>query len=380
MSEQTKGDLAAMAEPAVDGQAVHAEPPMGSQAAPAEDARVLISFAVPCYNAADYMDRCIESLLAGARNFLDRIQIIIVDDGSDADDTAAKADGWQERYPDIILAIHQDNGGHGEAVNTGMANATGMYFKVVDADDWLDEGALSLALVRLKWLSASKLDMLVTNYVYEQLDRGKRKTIRYTSMMPEGRVFKWSDTGSFKPQQNLLMHAIIYRTQLLRDVGLHLPAHTFYVDNIFAYVPLPAVNSIFYLDADLYRYYIGREGQSVSEATMIKRVDQQLMITRLIIDAYQLRRDIESPKLRKYMIHFLTMMMTISTVFLRLSKRDDAEELRQGLWEYLKLKDPTVYAKVRGGALGLLVNLPGGVGKQLSITGYRIARRLFKFN
>ncbi|MDR3037122.1 MAG: glycosyltransferase family 2 protein [Coriobacteriales bacterium] len=341
---------------------------------------ILITFALPCYNAAAYMDRCIESILAGAKNHLNRVEIIIVDDGSTQDDTAAKADSWQMRFPDVIRAVHQENGGHGAAVNAGLARARGAYFKVVDADDWLDEEALALSLVRLKWLATSNLDLFITNYVYEKLDEGTHTPIRLGGPLPEGRIFGWSEVGTFKPQQNLLMHAVIYRTELLRDVGLELPKHTFYVDNIFVYVPLPAVKSIFYLNADLYRYYIGREGQSINEATMVKRIDQQLLITRIMIDAYHLREDIENPRLRTYMIHYLTMMMAISSVFLRLTEREDAEDARRDLWAYLKEKDPVVYPKIRGGLLGLASNLPGPAGRATTLAGYRLARKLFKFN
>jgi glycosyltransferase involved in cell wall biosynthesis len=340
----------------------------------------IISFAVPCYNAAAYMDRCIESILNGAKNFLDRIEIIIVDDGSNADNTAAKADSWQEEYPDVIRAIHQENGGHGEAVNTGLKHATGRYFKVVDADDWLDEESLTLVLVRLKWLAASNLDLLVTNYVYEKLDEGKRAAIRYAGALPEGRIFGWSEVGNFKPQQNLLMHAVIYRTELLRSIGLKLPAHMFYVDNIFVYVPLPAVKSIFFLNVDLYRYYIGREGQSVNEVTMIRRIDQQLSVTRIMIDAFHLREDIDNIRLRKYMIHYLTMMMAVCTVLLRLSGLEDAEQQRREIWAYLKEKDPKLYPKLRGGVLGLMANLPGKTGRAITLTSYRVARKIFRFN
>jgi glycosyltransferase involved in cell wall biosynthesis len=339
----------------------------------------LISFVIPCYNASAYMDRCIESILGGAHNFLDRVEIVIVDDGSHADDTAVKADDWQAAYPSVIKAIHQPNGGHGQAVNTGLDHATGAYFKVVDADDWLDEDALTLTLVRLKWLASSNLDVLITNYVYEKLDEGKRAPIRYVGALPEGRIFGWSEVGSFKPQQNLLMHTLIYRTQLLRDIGLRLPSHTFYVDNIFAYVPLPAVKSLFYLDTDLYRYYIGREGQSVSEATMIKRIDQQLQVTRVMIDAHHLK-DVENPRLRKYMIHYLTMMLSICSVFLRLSDHDDAEKQRRAIWAYLKEKDPAIYPKIRGGGVGLAANLPGPAGRTLTLAAYRVVRKIFKFN
>jgi hypothetical protein len=176
------------------------------------------------------------------------------------------------------------------------------------------------------------------------------------------------------------MHAVIYRTALLRDVGLKLPAHTFYVDNIFVYVPLPAVQSLFFLNIDLYRYHIGREGQSVNEATMVRRLDQQLRVTRTMIDAFHLKEDVQNIRLRRYMIHYLSMMMAVCSVFLRLSELADAEEQRRDIWAYLKEKDPSVYPKIRGGALGIGTNLPGKVGCRLTLAGYRIAQKVFKFN
>jgi len=97
----------------------------------------LLTIAVPCYHSAAYMGRCIDSLLIGG----DQVEILIVDDGSTKDNTAEIADDYQARYPGIVRAIHQPNAGHGGAVNTGLKNATGMYFKVVDSDDWVSKNA-----------------------------------------------------------------------------------------------------------------------------------------------------------------------------------------------------------------------------------------------
>ena len=94
----------------------------------------LITFAVPCYNSAAYMEHCVDTLLQGG----DDIEIILVDDGSTKDDTPAICDRYAEQYPDIVRAIHQPNGGHGEGVNQGLRNARGIYYKVVDSDDWVD--------------------------------------------------------------------------------------------------------------------------------------------------------------------------------------------------------------------------------------------------
>ena len=100
----------------------------------------IITFVVPCYNSAAYMDRCIESLVKAAKGASD-VEILVIDDGSTEDDTLERALGWQRRHPGLVRAIHQDNGGHGEVINTGLAQARGAYFKVVDSDDWVDVDA-----------------------------------------------------------------------------------------------------------------------------------------------------------------------------------------------------------------------------------------------
>ena len=113
------------------------------------------------------------------------------------------------------------------------------------------------------------------------------------------------------------MHSVIYRTQLLKDINFQLPKHTFYVDNIFVYVPLPQVKTIYYINTNMYMYFIGREDQSVNESVMMSRIDQQLKITKIMIDNTHLDDLNSCPKLRKYMLNYLSMMMCICNVFLR---------------------------------------------------------------
>ena len=121
----------------------------------------LITFAVPCYNSAAYMDHCIKTLLEAG----DEAEIILVDDGS-TDDTPAIADRYAEQYPDVVRVIHQPNGGHGEGVNQGLAHATGLYYKVVDSDDWLDVPSLHKVMAQLRTFAENPVDMVVCNYVY----------------------------------------------------------------------------------------------------------------------------------------------------------------------------------------------------------------------
>ena len=184
----------------------------------------LLSIAIPCYNSQDYMAHCIESLLPGGED----VEILIVNDGS-KDDTAKIADEYAAKYPTIVKAIHKENGGHGSAVNTGIENATGIYFKVVDSDDWVKEDAYLAILEKLRELTGGvdTLDLLISNFVYEKEGERRKKVMRYKHVLPEYRMFGWEDVGHFRVGQYILMHSVIYRTKLLRECGLKLPEHTF---------------------------------------------------------------------------------------------------------------------------------------------------------
>lgn len=336
----------------------------------------LLTVAIPCYNSAAYMSHAIDTLLTGG----DEMEIIIVNDGS-SDDTQKIAEGYQAKHPSIIRVVSQENGGHGEAVNTGLANATGLYFKVVDSDDWVNERALRQVLDTLKNLIAdgNSPDLFLANYVYEKVDAKKKKIIHYNWALPKDRIFTWDEIMHFKQSQNILMHSTIYRTKLLKDCGIHLPKHTFYVDNIFVYVPLPFVKTLYYMDVNLYRYFIGRSDQSVNEQVMIKRIDQQLRVTKLMIESHRLTQ-IKSDKLRNYMIKYLSMMMTICSVFLIKEGSDESIAKKQDLWDYLKNYDRWLYKKIRSQILGRSMNLPGKFGRRIVEVGYNITRKIYGFN
>ncbi|MDD2980074.1 MAG: glycosyltransferase family A protein [Hespellia sp.] len=335
-----------------------------------------ISFAIPCYNSQDYMEHAIKSILVAGED----VEILIVNDGS-KDKTEKIAKKYVEKYPTIVKLINKENGGHGDAVNVGLSHATGRYFKVVDSDDWVDEDSLMKILAQVKKFvdEREEVDMLVANYVYEKVGVTHKKVIHYRNVLPQNEVFRWQDMGHFRLDQYILMHSVIYRTEMLQLSQLRLPKHTFYVDNIYVYYPLPLVRTIYYMDVDFYRYYIGREDQSVNEKVMISRVEQQIFVTKSMIDMYELRR-IQSKKLRKYMTNYLAIMMTVSSILLIRSKEKENLEKKKELWQYLKKKDYRTFWKIRYGILGQTMNLPGRSGRKVSSLAYTVARRLIGFN
>lgn len=340
----------------------------------------LLSIAIPCYNSENYMRKCIDSLLIGG----DDVEILIIDDGSQKDNTAAIADEYQEKYPDVVRAIHKENGGHGSAVNTGIDNATGLYFKVVDSDDWVKASAYREILSTLRKLAGGgeSLDMLISNFVYDKEGETRKKVMSYRHIFPKDRMFTWSDCKHFSKGHYILMHSVIFRTRLLQECGIRLPEHTFYVDNLYVFEPLPYVKNMYYLDVNFYRYYIGREDQSVNENVMISRIDQQIYVNKLMLN-YLVEHKTEisrNKRLYQYMKNYLEIITTVSSVLLIRGGSEEHLQKKKELWEYIRQKDRRLYRWLRNGIMGEAMNLPGKGGRKISVEGYRICQKIFKFN
>ena len=322
------------------------------------------------------MEHCVSTLLSGGED----VEILIVNDGS-SDGTAAIANRLEQEHPTVLRAIHQENAGHGGAVMTGLKNATGLYFKVVDSDDWVDEDALQKVLQALRSFAdmETPVDLVVSNYIYDKVEAGRRRTIRYAHALPEERVLSWNDVGRFRKWENLLMHAMIYRTEVLRRSGLDLPLHTFYVDNLYCTVPLASVKSLYYLNVDLYHYYIGREGQSVQEETMIRRIDQQIRVNKLMLDQVDLEH-IKNPRQRRTILQYHDMITAVTSVLLIIGGTPEHLEKKKELWAYIRKNHPWEYRRLRRGLFGQVMHLPGRAGRGLDKMIYRLANRIFSFN
>lgn len=342
-----------------------------------------LTITVPCFNSENYLKRCLDSLLTGG----DDVEIIVVDDGS-ADGTGEIADCYARWFPEIVTVVHKENGGHGSGVNTGLRLASGRYFKVVDSDDWLEESAYRELLRQIRiWsdLEASgetgaAPDLIISNYTYNHLDEGLERTMGYRNIFPERQICSWEEIKSFRPSQYLIMHALVYRTDVLRKSGVALPEHTFYVDNIFAYYPLPYVETLYYMDMDLYQYYLGREDQSVNEKVLISRIEQQIRVTKIVADCVDLREvRRRHPKLANYMYRNVSIMMAISSIHLLLSGEEKARARHREIWAEMKRENPGLYYRLRYTQLSGLTNLPGRLGKKAAVDGYRIAKKIYRF-
>jgi len=339
----------------------------------------LLTIAIPSYNSEEYLANCIESLLPGGED----VEILVVNDGS-KDRTAEIADEYAAKYPTIVRAIHKENGGHGSAVNAGIDEAKGLYFKVVDSDDWVKkESYLKILDILREVVGGEKvLDMLISNYVYEKEGEKRKKVMHHRHTFPKDCIFTWDEVKHFRKGHYILMHSVIYRTKLLKECGVRLPEHTFYVDNVYVFEPLMHVKNMYYLDENFYRYYIGREDQSVNEQVMISRIDQQIKVNKIIFDFYVANKAqiVKNKRMHQYMQNYLEIITTVSSVLLIRSDTPENLDKKKELWKYIKTNDRKYYNWLRRGIMGSAMNLPGRGGRKLSVDGYKICQKIFKFN
>lgn len=337
-----------------------------------------ITFCVPSYNSEKTMKITLESLLKGG----DSLEIIIIDDGS-MDSTPLIADEYANKYPNIIKVIHQENGGHGAGINVALNIATGLFFKVVDSDDWVNEKALeginNYIYSNIK--SKDLPDLLITNYVYYYGYDEITGVINYHKVFPTNKLFTWQDIKHMNIMQNFTLHSCMYKTSILKEANVMLPKHIFYEDNYLIYVPMPFIKSLMYLNVDFYCYLIGREGQSVSYDASIRRYKDHINIATMIATQYDLKDIKKNNKaLFKAMWHHVTLIMSIGCMYTILANTKESKSyLKQKLKE-LKNKRPYTYKKIRWRSkVALLINL-GFLRYPFTRFVYWLAHKFVKFN
>ena len=286
----------------------------------------LLTVVVPSYNASKYLDFNLRSFLMPS--VPEKLEVIVVDDGS-TDATAQIADAYHEKYPDTIKVVHKENGGHGSGINAGLKAATGKYFKVVDADDWVDHEALERLLdyiasfdvagtvidtaqvqAEAKTQAQGKAvfvpDVIYNNYYWRLTDEAKspneyeRKT-EFTEPFSGVEYRKVYDFEAIADRCYVKMHNMTIRTAILREHQIHIDEHCYYVDMEYIFFPMPHVETIAFLPEFLYQYQIGRQGQSMDPAKMQRNAAQYDHVLTSIYAYYDAHcRDIKQPNRRKY--------------------------------------------------------------------------------
>ncbi len=284
----------------------------------------LLTVVVPSYNASKYLDFNLRSFLEPS--VPEKLEVIVVDDGS-TDATAQIADAYHEKYPEIIRVIHKENGGHGSGINAGLKAATGKYFKVVDADDWVDHEALERLLdyiassdardadvditqaqtqVCVKVKASSCPDVIYNNYYWRLTDEKKspdayERKAEFTEPFSGVEYRKVYDFEAIADRCYVKMHNMTIRTAILREHQIHIDEHCYYVDMEYILYPMPYVETIAFLPEFLYQYQIGRQGQSMDPSKMQRNATQYDHVLASIYAYYDAHcREIKQPNRKKY--------------------------------------------------------------------------------
>lgn len=234
----------------------------------------LLSVAVPCYNMERYLAGCLDSL--NRPELQEQLEVLVINDGS-KDGSLEIARRYEASMPRIFRVIDQPNSGHGGAVNAAMAAASGKYFRIVDADDWVDGQQLT-DFVRA--LAGTEADLVVDQRTEESQKSGLATPIP----LPEGTVFARVD--AFDPQRAvaiipyLKLHTLTVRTELIQKFGVRLREHTFYVDAEFILKTTSRARSILFLDHWVYHYRVDNDDQSVSDRNFVRLYDHHDRVVR----------------------------------------------------------------------------------------------------
>lgn len=336
----------------------------------------LLTCVIPSYNSAAYLERAVDSLLPGG----EEMEILIVNDGS-TDETGAIADRLAAQYPSIVRVHHQENGGHGSALNYGIAHGEGIYFKVVDSDDRLLKEHLPGLMDLLREHSApdKQADLIYHDYVYDRPEKESAFRISFLGTAKPGELKTW-DECRFYLWSQFVIHCLIYRTQMLRDAGYKLPEHTFYEDNLYVYQPLAHSRKLIYYHAPLYGYFLGRGDQSVNEQNILKRLDQLTMVSKTQLTTYRLDELKKLPKhLYRYMLNNCCGQLFNVCALQYIEDSERSHRMNREMWETLREFDPALYKKLRRNPLGRYCCLPGRAGQRLLVFSYRTGRRMLKF-
>ena len=214
----------------------------------------LLTISIAAYNVEKYLEQVLNSCLVDTAN--EDLDIIVVDDGS-KDKTKKIAEKYQEKYPEFIRCISKKNGGYGSTINTSLKYAYGKYFKLLDGDDWYDGKELQILLGKLRKCDS---DMVINNYTEVYEGTGERKVISYPSIEKD-KVLDFEDICNGLV---LSMHAVMYKTEVLRRMKLQILEHCFYTDTLYLLLPIPYIKTVMYIDRNIYQYRLALGGQSVS--------------------------------------------------------------------------------------------------------------------
>jgi Glycosyltransferases involved in cell wall biogenesis len=244
-----------------------------------------LTISVAAFNVSTYLQETLESCVIP--EIMDALEVIVVNDGS-TDETEKIAQQFVDLYPETFRLINKENGGYGTTVCRSMRDAKGTYFKLLDGDDWLDRDGL-IKLVQL--LKNTEADWVLTRVL-----RVKDGTYETSEDNPGwmnlcGRTCTVKELSNLNFSRDIGMWSLTSKTELLRQHSFELPEHKLYTDQLFVFYQMPFVRTISFCDFSVYKYRIGRDGQSISRQSRIKNYRDAIDNTLTMLDYYKQYRE-----------------------------------------------------------------------------------------
>ena len=302
----------------------------------------ILTIVIPTYNVEKYLDRCLDSLIYD-NNIINDLEILIVNDGS-KDNSLKIAKEYEKKYPNTIIVVDKENGGHGSTINAGLKIAKGKYFRVIDSDDWVNIDDFSKYINALKKLD---VDAVITNYSRELIYNGESIKFSYSKELEYNKEYHFDefDLNKFKDDY-LFMATTTFKTSLLRDANVILDEKTFYVDMEFILFPIVKLNTMIFLNYDIYRYFIGRPDQSVNIESYVRNRKDHEKVLKKLIEFYENLKVSDTKK--QYIFNILTLMCNSHYIIYckaKLPNKNCLNEIKE-FDKYLKEKSPSIYNNV----------------------------------
>lgn len=252
----------------------------------------LLSISIAAYNISKFVIQIVCSLLRS--KYADELEILVVNDGS-KDDTVSKInkfvkDNYHGKKDPVVRVIDKPNGGHGSTINKGIELATGKYFRLLDGDDYYITEDFDKFLEKLK---NEDSDLILTNYIEDFSVTGEINRTRLYKGLTPGIKYQLEDItseGYGFDTWGPLLHTSTYKTNLLKDANFKIDEHCFYVDMEYNFIGLIESKTVTYYPYDIYCYYLGRQGQSVSPASFRKNVLQHEKVCMRLIEEFEKRK------------------------------------------------------------------------------------------
>lgn len=234
----------------------------------------ILTVVIPTYNMEKLLDKCLTSLIVNDKELMNQLEVLVVIDGA-KDRSSEIAHSYETKFPNTFRVIDKENGNYGSCVNRGLKEASGKYIKVLDADDWFDPKVFKEYLL---FLSSIDCDMVLSSFNRVGENSEIIETTKWD--LYEGNVFELQEL----PLVNIEMHAITYRTDILKNIDYKQTEGISYTDTEWSVIPLPYINKCITFSLALYQYLVGRDGQTIQPSAFAKNYHQRVKICYRLLD------------------------------------------------------------------------------------------------